>query len=103
MTILTLNPPSGKECEYHVWSDVVSCDDFHISLRDGSKIRKQLCAKVELLSVSDAPHDYNGYCGFVDNLLSEFATEHGFMIGANGYMNIGSKARFDECELLTHI
>lgn len=103
MTILTLNPPSGNECYYHIWTNVVSCDDLHITLRSGEKIRKSLCAKVELLSVSDVPNGGSAiWHGFVDPLVEEFARQYGLEVGIE-YINIGKKANFENLELLTHI
>jgi hypothetical protein len=102
MTILVLNPPDGKYCYYHIWTNVVSCDDLYITLRSGEKIRKSLCAKVELLSVSDAPNDYNGFKDFTDALVREFANQCGFEFGSC-YANIGKKENFENLELLTHI
>ena len=102
MTILTLNAPNGRECEYHIWTNVVSCDDLYIVLRDGTRVRKSICAKVELLSVGDVPDYVGAWHEYVDPMVEEFCNEHGFTAGLS-YINIGKKENFENLDLLTHI
>jgi hypothetical protein len=85
-----------------MWTNVVSCDDLHIILRDGTTIRKSLCAKVELLSVMDAPTCIGGFRDFTKPLVEEFCSENGFTAGLE-CIDIGKKANFEKLDLLTHI
>ena len=103
MTILIITPPTAREADYHVWSDVVSCDDFFVTLRNGKRYRKPLCAKVELLSVLDAPTDanYDTWVAFTHPLLDDFCNREGIERGFHCFRI--NKDRFNSLDLDTHI
>ena len=103
MTVLVINP-DGRDCFYHVWSRVRSVDDSHIYFQDGAVCRKPLCAKVDILSVMDAPVDcdYYGFKNLIEPLLTEFAEEHDCIVGTN-YIQFKNRECFNSLDLLTHI
>ena len=82
MTVLVINP-DGRDCFYHIWSNVRSVDDLYIRFYDGTFCRKPLCAKVDILSVMDIPKDCNGdaFRNFVEPLKRDFAEEHDCIVG----------------------
>lgn len=104
MTILLINAPEGKESFYHIFTNVKSVTDFRITFQNGEYCRKQLCAKVELLSLLDVPAsaNYDEWNSFTKPLLKEFCERNGIEAGVT-YLRFNNKKQFESLDLQTYI
>ena len=59
MTIRVINAPNASESYYYIVSNVKEVTKFNIIFHDGSRTPKKICAKVEIVSLMDAPKDYD--------------------------------------------
>ena len=95
MTIKVINPSEAGESEVMYLTGVKSCSDMAIKFYNGFEMRKRLCAKVDLLSLQDAPDDAT----FEERF--EFMKQLG--VDDSRYYIRMTKAEFDEIDLLTRI
>lgn len=68
MTIKIIERPSRTESWWHVCSNVRTVTERAIILHSGETLHKNYFAKVEILSVFDAPEDYEESKKFYNDL-----------------------------------
>lgn len=95
MTIKIIDAPNGGSCRWYVESNVKAVTKFDIVYHDGTSNPKRLCSKVELLSIMDAPKDYEEGNTFFSNLLGSPKTD--------GYLPRMTDAKFEAIDLPTHL
>lgn len=101
MTIKIIEAPSSSECWWHVCTNVRTVNAREIVLHSGETIHKNYFAKVEILSVMDAPEDWEELKAFYNDLHGY--TEADWLKSPfEGYLSRMSNAKFDALDLPTH-
>ena len=59
MTIRIINAPTASQSFYYTATNVKEVTKFNIVFHDGSTTPKRICSKVEIISLMDAPDDYD--------------------------------------------
>lgn len=101
MTIKIIEAPSRSECWWHVDSNVRAVTEHTITYHDGSENHKNYFAKVEILSIMDAPEDWEERKEFYRNLLN---LPDDYLISPfEGYLSRMTDAKFEAIDLPNHI
>lgn len=102
MTIKIIDAPNGGSCRWYVDSNVKAVTKFDIIYHDGTSNRKRLCSKVDILSIMDAPEDYEESKTFYRNLLN--IPESDYLKSCfDGYLPRMTDAKFEAIDLPTHL
>lgn len=59
MTIRLINAPKSSASYWCILSNVKEVTQFNVYFHDGSSTPKRVCTKVEIVSLMDAPEDYD--------------------------------------------
>lgn len=101
MTIRVIESPDRSESWWHVCSNVRTVTERHIVLHSGEAIHKNYFAKVEILSLMDAPENWEECKAFYNNLHGY--TEADWLKSPfEGYYSRMTQAKFEALDLPTH-
>ncbi len=102
MTIKIIDAPNGGSCRWYVESNVKTVTKFDIIYHDGTSNPKRICSKVEILSIMDAPKDYEASDAFFRNLLGIPESDYLKSVTC-GYLPRMTDAKFEAIDLPNHL
>ncbi len=101
MTIRIIEAPDRSESWWHVCSNVRTVNEREIVLHSGETIHKNYFSKVEILSIMDAPEDWDERKAFYNDLHGY--TEADWLKSPfEGYYSCMTQAKFDALDFPFH-